>query len=103
MALEIVVSHPKEIPGILGDYSWREYQTNTGWRANLPKILQHAGVSPSTHPLAADLCAGDGSWAKILVENGWIESNLTCIDRCKSSAPLVLAASWRYWDLYNLG
>jgi len=35
------------------------------------KALDKGGVSPETHPLVAELAAGDGSYAKMLLERGW--------------------------------
>ncbi|MDO8619386.1 MAG: hypothetical protein Q7R49_05605 [Candidatus Daviesbacteria bacterium] len=68
----------------------------------LSLALESKDITPSSHPTAADLCAGDGSWARMLLDHGWDESNLTCIDSAKSPTPLVPGANWLYWDLEAL-
>lgn len=64
--------------------------------------LEGAGITPDTHPLAADLEAGDGSYARMLVDLGWNRANITCVDYRKTTTPLVQYCKWEYWDLEAL-
>lgn len=65
--------------------------------------LAGLGITPDSHSNVVDLCAGDGGMARILVDLGWDESRILCVDRCVSSTPLVEKAKWVYWDLEELG
>ena len=95
---EIVIPSPRINNDNLRGYSYHDGIA----RYALPEALNKGGINPTSHPNAVDLCAGGGSWARLLVDNGWEESNLTCIDRLKSLTPLVPRAKWLYWDLEKL-
>ena len=95
---EILISHPEVNQDFQRNYSYRD-----GWaRDMMPVVLRELGISPASHPNAIELFAGDGSWARMLVDNGWNEESLTCIDMRKSPTPLVPKADWLYWDLSQL-
>lgn len=97
---EIIISNSGLNEDPYRDFSYRIQEEN--FRHSLFGQLMHERVTPITHPKAVDLCAGDGCLARILVDNGWKEANLTCIDRYKSPTPLVPDARWFYWDLEQL-
>lgn len=66
------------------------------------RILSAKGVTPATHGRVIDLCAGDSSIGKILVENGWNPKDILCIDKKRTETPLVEGLRWEYWDLKEL-
>ncbi len=53
--------------------------------------------------VVADVCAGDGSVAKLLVDYGWDARKIICIDRYRSPSPLVGGVTWEYWNVDQLG
>ena len=97
---EIIITNPLLNRDVLRAHS---YDTGiTGMRETFPLLLSRQGVTPVTYPRAIDLCAGDGSFARILVDNGWDETNMACVDMFCTSTPLVPRAKWLYWDLESL-
>lgn len=68
----------------------------------IAKELRFRNITPHSHPLAADIFAGDGSMAYLLSQEGWNPSDITCFDRAKSRKPLVQGVNWRYWNLAAL-
>jgi len=65
----------------------------------LSKVITEGTISPERFPLAVDLFAGDGSWARRLIDRGWAAENITCIDIAKTETPLVDGVNWLYLDL----
>lgn len=97
--LEIIIREPQD-----NEDPTRGWSYNCGsFGMILPASLKLHGITPATHPRIVDLWAGDGSCARIFVENGWQEPNIVCIDMYRSPTPLVPRAQWRYWDLRKLG
>jgi hypothetical protein len=93
---EIVIANPR-----LNTDSYRRWSYGSdpeGFRS----VLAIKGITPISHPKAVDLCAGDGSFARMLVENGWNEEDITCVDRFHTTTPLVSQSTWLYWDLRAL-
>lgn len=103
---EIIVSSPQ-----INTMSrlWRRYSYSDSSmgvmgksRREFYKALKDGNLNPETSPLVAELAAGDGSYAGMLVQRGWPETNITCFDIHESPEPLVPNANWRYWDLAEL-
>ena len=95
---EIIIPDPE-----INTNPWRRYTySSEGIRLLIPSQLSHEGITPQTHPQVVDLCAGDGSIARILADNGWSLSIITCIDKLVSPTPLVEGVRWLYWDLREL-
>lgn len=94
-----------DAPGIntmsieLRAFSYREGSSLIG---EVEQYMKRKNISPISHPLAVDICAGDGSGARILVDHKWEAQNITCIDRYQSPVPLVNGATWLYWDVQAL-
>ena len=97
---EIVIAHPEL------NTTWEQYYRRFSYtdrdRKEFRQNLSRAGISPITHPVAADLCAGDGTYAKMLVDNGWDARKITCIDVYQSPTPWLPDTSWKYWNLAQL-
>ncbi len=79
-------------------YTWLDGE----WGDILGSHLAKNDVNPASHPTAIDLCAGDGSIARILVDLGWNPDDITCIDLHRSRNPLVTDVRWLHWDLEAL-
>ena len=75
---------------------------NSLLEGKLAKVIAEGIISPERFPLAVDLFAGDGSWAKRLVDNGWAPANITCVDIARTETPLVDGVNWLYLDLAAL-
>lgn len=95
---EIVIREPQ-----LNKDPYRDWTTHTWENKDFPKYALKMGVSPSTHPRVADLCAGNGRWAVRFVQNGWLPENITCIDQAIPNPTLVEGLSWLHWNLRELG
>lgn len=95
---EIIIRNPILNP----DELFRSYSYDTKEiREGMSEFLARK-ITKESHPKAIDLCAGDGSYARILVDNGWKGQNMTCVDRFRTRTPLVKDAVWRYWDLEQM-
>lgn len=97
---EVVIGEPKHNPDFLSGYS---YGDRFAHEVVKRQLIKDRGITPQTQPKVADICAGDGSWARIFVDNGWRPQDVLCVDMYKSRAPLVEDATWRYWDVAELG
>lgn len=65
-------------------------------------LVERGEITPEQFPRALDFFAGDGSWARRFVENGWDPQNITCVDIARTETPLVPGARWIYMDLVKL-
>src|SRR3989344_9234795 len=97
MSREIVVSNPGPNKDAFSSWSY------PGGKFILEPQFEIKKITPVTHPKVADLCAGDGSVARILKEMGWKEEDILCIDEARSTTPLVEHVAWKYWNLSELG
>ncbi len=92
-----------ENPPINTDVYLKRFSLDFGSEGTLiPTLLRtisQEGITPETHPKAADVCAGVGSIAKIISELGW--RDVTCFDRERVPEPEW--PTWRYLDLASLG
>lgn len=70
--------------------------------AMFARLVSSGEITPEQFPRALDFFAGDGSWARRFVENGWDPQNVTCIDIARTETPLVRQAKWIYMDLAKL-
>ena len=95
---EIIIGHPGLNRDNFRSYSYDNQNDPEGFRG----LLELNRVTPSTHPRAIDLCAGDGSFARMLVDNGWQEEDMTCVDIARTETPLVPKATWLFWDVEAL-
>ncbi len=76
--LDIVIDKPRlNEMGIFASYSHNDSLISHA----LDTQRQKAGITPHDFPRAVDLCAGDGSLARYLVDRGWDPKNITCIDQ----------------------
>jgi hypothetical protein len=97
--MEIVIAEPA-----INHDNYRSYAyEDSTFRSVFQTGLDRRGINPATHPMALDLCAGDGSLARILVDKNWDFGNITCVDRFRTTTPLQEGVNWRYWDLKSLG
>lgn len=92
---EILITEPRPNRDYRSSYSFNDPFAHEVVRDCFPDW----GITPQTHPRAADICAGDGSWARLLVDNGWKPEDILCVDRCRSLGPLVEGVKWEYWDV----
>jgi len=98
--LEIELPHP----GINTDKDRRfTYLNKDGIWSEIGKYFDGLGIFAYNYPLAADVCAGDGSVAALLVGRGSSPKDIYCFDKARTLSPLVKRVNWRYWNLYNLG
>lgn len=83
--LEIVIPKPEysQYPQSLRRYS----ADRPGDLWHKTYFLRRHKVTPQTHPLAADLFAGDGSMAWHLCNLGWRRENITCFDKVVTPTP----------------
>lgn len=98
---EIIIQDPLINTDPLKDHAYRamgRYEIK-----QLMGVWDRCGISPEICPVVADVCAGDGGWARILTDNGWRPENITCIDRKRTETPLVAGVNWEYWDVEELG
>lgn len=92
---ELIIENP-----VINDDFYRRYAyEDSRFRSTFGEWLCRREITPKVYPRVLDLCAGDGSISKILVNHGWDPKNMTCVDRHKSPTPLIKGATWRYWDL----
>ncbi|GAB4158524.1 MAG: hypothetical protein Fur003_2330 [Candidatus Dojkabacteria bacterium] len=98
MSESIVIYSPQINPE---DKMFRQWslQPDSGNINEIPLLLSTLKVSPDTHPRVCDLCAGDGAVSTILVSNGWLPENITCIDFYKPADNLAQGSKWLYLDL----
>jgi len=98
--MEIIIAEPKFNHDPHSSYSYTDRDMR-----DFDKLrnFRKYGITSETHPKAIDICAGDGSWARILCDNGWKEENILCVDRYKSGSPLVSGVESNYWDINALG
>ena len=83
---------------------WVDWSHNNERNAKyLDSKLSEGGVTPSTHPIVVDLCAGAGSIAELLIERGWQPANITCVDQVRASGNLAPEANWYFWNIKALG
>lgn len=75
---------------------------DTSYDIWIPELVKSGKVTAEKFPRAVDLFAGDGSWARRLIDNGWKPENITCIDIYVSPTPLVEGVNWRHMNLVAL-
>lgn len=68
----------------------------------LDLCLKKWQVTPAAHPLAVDLCSGQGAIPALLVERGWNPRDITCIDWTLIRKPFIEGANWLCWDLKEM-
>ncbi len=93
---EILITDP-----FINESCGKSYSSGVGRKTTLELLRKH-NLSPNTHPRVVDLCAGEGSWAKILIERGWDPNHIVCIDRRRPENPPPEGVKWEYWDLRAL-
>lgn len=98
--LEIIIPNPRK------HFMGKEFRRfNYGDKREVQRfydVLDKEGITPVTYPLVADLAAGDGSYAKMLMDRGWDLGGVTCIDFLCSPKPLITGCNWLYWNLEEL-
>jgi hypothetical protein len=99
---EIVIAHPEINTDTLRSHAYAA-EGSDKFQSYIRALLEESGATPASHPNVVDLCAGDGSMARILADQGWDESRILCVDRYISPTPLVENVRWAYWDLEALG
>lgn len=98
LELEIVIPHPKENTDVFRSYS----HGNPEIIREISQLFKHFNVTPATHPRVIDLCSGDGSIARMVIDMGWQSKNMTCVDLYISPTPLVHGVTWEYMNLETL-
>ncbi len=96
--MKVTIENPELNPIDQGLRRWT-YELGNRTKKRFVEHLKEDGVTPLTHPKAIDLCAGDGSMAQILIENGWSPKNITCVDQFVTKTPLADGAKWKYINL----
>lgn len=94
---EIIIPNPLINQDPLRDHA---YRANGLYEQR--EFLRTARILPTDYPVVADVCAGDGGWARILTDHGWESGNITCIDWYRTETPLVTGVNWQYWDVDQL-
>lgn len=84
-------------------YAWAEGKGRESAISFLDDRLKRRGVGSDTHPVVADLCAGSGAIAGLLLKRGWQPNSITCVDRRKILYEIAPGIKWLYWDLEALG
>src|SRR3989304_3825264 len=107
---EIVIADPSFNSDPQSDWSFR-YPADSS--AMFKEFQLRRKITPNTHPLACDLFAGQGGVTAILLEQGWLPNNITCIDIGKpenhtvlygdwASTQKAVIRKWKHWDLAAL-
>lgn len=67
-------------PPLNKDSLLNRYSTDKLTLRNIAKGLRFKDITPYSHPIAADVFAGDGSMAYLIEQEGWNPSDITCFD-----------------------
>lgn len=96
----IVIQHPMlNSPDNLIDYT----TPKTTLSKLLVEHMKASGILPELYPYAVDLFAGNAPISEMLVQQGWLAKNVTCIDQFLPTKPRVDGAIWNSWNLGMLG
>ncbi len=68
----------------------------------LQNLLSSQQITPVDYPRVIDLGSGDGGVAAFLIQLGWENTNITCVDKFVAPYPAVTDVIWQYVDIDNL-